>query len=52
MVGIDYVWIVFKHNQTPKTIAKIFEQQHPVALCVKTMFCIKDEINDEAVFGD
>ena len=41
--GIDYILVVFKNNETPKTIYKLYEKEHPVAALCRTLLCIPDE---------
>lgn len=48
--GIDYIWVVFKNNETPKIVYKLHEKEHPVALMCKTLLCIQDEQADNSSF--
>lgn len=46
----DYIWVVFKHNQTQKQVGKLFEKEHPVATLFKTLLCITDDQPSLAAF--
>ena len=48
--GIDYVWVIFKNNETPKTIYKLYEKEHPAAAIIRTILCIPDSTAESATF--
>lgn len=48
--SIDYIWVVFKNNETPNIVYKLHEKEHPVALMCKTLLCIENEHVDNSSF--
>lgn len=49
---LDYVWVVFKNNETPDQLDKLYEKEHPVAVLCRYLFCIPNYQAQMASFED
>lgn len=47
---LDYVWVVFRNNETTNVVYKLHEGEHPVSIFFRKLFCIKNEAEGNAKF--
>ena len=46
--GIDYLWVVFRNNETTKTVHQLYEEEHPISIICRKLFCIKNNQESKA----
>ena len=49
---VEYVYVTFKSNQTPKKNFELFVAEPTYSKIVRRIFCIDDEIKDNVEFCD
>ena len=40
---LDYIWIIFRNNETTGVVQKLYEGEHPVSIIFRKIFCITKE---------